>query len=143
MRWRWIIRGFCLYLCALCVTAWGGSYWCGVGVQSAGMNWVRFAMARGRAVLCHEGSEFPPLTGWEFESFPPMFKDETDMDRQANFLFLGFSYARPPGYRWVTVPLWFPTLLSGMLLWLVWRQTRRRHDGPGFPVEAATKCAKM
>jgi hypothetical protein len=33
------------------------------------------------------------------------------------------------------IPLWFPTLISAGLLWLVWRKTRKTYPGGGFPVE--------
>ena len=40
------------------------------------------------------------------------------------------------------VPLYFPTLLSALLLWLVWRKTRPKYNGKGFPVEVGDKQAK-
>jgi hypothetical protein len=66
-------------------------------------------------------------------------------DQSNVFHFLGFAYEPygPPfrslSFVWVRIPLWFPTLVSGGLLWLVWRKTRPRYKpGTGFPVEPAS-----
>jgi hypothetical protein len=34
-------------------------------------------------------------------------------------------------------PLWFPTLLSALALWFVWRKTHSPYCKKGFPVEPA------
>ena len=56
---------------------------------------------------------------------------------------LGFRYWCADDWRTtrlplqVWIPFWFLMLLSGLLLVLVWRVTRPRQLGQGFPVELA------
>ena len=51
--------------------------------------------------------------------------------------FYGGAVPRLPDSLLIVFPLWLPTLLLLALNWLVWRMTRRRGEGRGFPVEPA------
>jgi hypothetical protein len=58
---------------------------------------------------------------------------------------LGFAWdahAGPDRWHYIMIPLWFPPLLSALLLWLVWRKTRPKSSGKGFPVEVGEKTTK-
>jgi hypothetical protein len=43
---------------------------------------------------------------------------------------------------WLGFPFWFPTLLSALLLCLIWRKTRPKCTGKGFPVEPVQQPTK-
>jgi hypothetical protein len=40
------------------------------------------------------------------------------------------------------IPLWLPTILSAGFLGLVWRKTRPKFSGKGFPVQVGAKPTK-
>jgi hypothetical protein len=55
---------------------------------------------------------------------------------------LGFYCGRWPRFSdsfGIAFPLWLPTLLSALLLWLVWRKTRPKLAGNAFPIEPTAK----
>jgi hypothetical protein len=148
MVWRWIIRGMGIALLTLCVAAWVGSYFeCAIAVnQSKTAHW--------QANL--EGGEFhiwyyrpTRHSGWYVRFFP--------YNAIGHHATLRMSYARTPyhvlGFAWrwdpttepqlwVMIPLWFPTTLAAGFLWLVWRKTRPKYNGKGFPVEVAATPPK-
>ena len=146
---RWIIRGLTLTLLTLCVVAWVGSYWRCVSVN----HWRNKTdvdvsiIAHGRLLL--HSAEFKTITTptarWSVGNLDAGRNDLKIFDRYSTFSFGGFAllYGDPDRtinrLRGVSIPLWFPTLLSGMLLWFVWRKTKAKPKG--FPVET-TATAK-
>jgi hypothetical protein len=146
MMRRWIIRGLALTLLTLCVVAWVGSYfetvtwtylgpvhYIGIGVDSGLVEFLD--------VMPHPiPATMTPKTGWDWAYHLP----SNPRILKADHSLLGFGYEAPPGAApgWaVWIPMWFPTVLSALLLWLVWRKTRPAYNGRGFPVESPGKEA--
>ena len=126
---RSIIRGLAIALLTLCVTAWVGSY-CRIISLDHGLSPDRIVMEinRGRFVL--DWSALFLSGNWQ------VTVGETDVNPQPGLL--GFFLCGVGFF----MPLWFPTTLSAGLLWLVWRKTRPKYTGKGFPVEPAAKPTK-
>jgi hypothetical protein len=143
---RWLIRALALTLLTLCAVAWVGSYSKMVGYNYAAKNWYSVIWANGRvsfAVVDAAKPGFnvkPPPKGSSFTIRAPSALYWDYYGRLAEYQFVGFVAHR--GYdSYIIIPLWFPTLLSAALLWLVWRKTRPNYNGRGFPVEPARKEA--
>ncbi len=131
---RWIIRNCFIALCVVCVATWVGSYWrffelgyhgdieYSGGIQSGRLGGWRVIIGP------------PPYHAWLWSSSRPApWQDDADSTK---FHLLGFAvYYVPSWYTTITIPLWFPTLLSAVLLWFVWRKTRPKLVGKAFPVE--------
>ena len=60
-------------------------------------------------------------------------------DNKTDYRFLGFSIIP---WLFVSFPLWFPTLLSALLLWFIWRKTPAERNSRGFPVAPTAKANK-
>jgi hypothetical protein len=133
MVWRRVIRGLAVALVTVCAVAWVGSYWRAVGIayvpkaaQYFGVIWD------GRFDLARVATPGAPYRGWVFVSDRPRWHD---WDAGATRHWIGFSVQVNAMRTEGTIPLWFVTLLSAGLLWLVWRWTRPKHNERGFPVE--------
>jgi hypothetical protein len=137
---RWVIRGVATVLLTLCVGAWVGSYMRSIPIYDDGRGYI----------ACLDGGEFD--FGWldQRPSARNGWVPNPDRNSQEAFIqvvkpseyhfVIGTVYCDATSYS-LTVPLWFPTLLSSLLLWLVWRKTRPKYGGRGFPVEVAGKGA--
>jgi hypothetical protein len=136
MFWRWLIRGSAVALLALCVAAWGVSYWRGVQVWYQSKRGTSYGMGCewGRLYYFNSLVHLSMRPGWQIGREPAY--DWTGQDASANFMFLGFTFSRPGHFYEVTIPLWFCTALSAALLFLLWRRTGSRYIGKGFSVEA-------
>jgi len=138
---RWVIRGSAIALLTLCLSLWGWSYFYELSVRNTpyfnGVPWVcDFDM--------YAGSVFFKLTNnawggneFRFERYPSSW-----LGLRHAKLFPGFAYhsTRHPIHtivieRELEVPFWLPSLFLGGLVWFVWRQTRVKREGRGFPVE--------
>lgn len=143
MTRRWLIRSLFIALAMTCVLVWVASYWRGVYAHYVGESDYRAECQRGRAVFEYLGRSKQPLYIWRITDFDPSPYVAWPYDRLADYAYFGFSYrhgrqlTNPPAFdpAIVTIPLWFPTLLSSGLLWLAWRKTRPKPRG--FPVEVA------
>jgi hypothetical protein len=73
---------------------------------------------------------------------PNDFQQSRYFYQHAFYHFIGFAYdpKKEALETMVLIPLWFPTLLFALLLWLVWRKTRGKGPGRGFPVEVGKKA---
>jgi hypothetical protein len=148
---RWLIRGLALTLLTLSAVAWVGSYF--EGVQRANNYWgyaTDFTLGNGSADIWVEqmaGHGLIIYVGWMYGR-----SDKYDMRAEYEHLdckYFGFGVTLPalhpheknPEYWSVFFPLWFPTLLSALFLWLVWRNTRPRYNGKGFPIQVGPKNA--
>jgi hypothetical protein len=137
MKKSWLIRDLALTLLTLCVVAWVGSYWrCLYFACESGrpftVIWNVVGIARGR---------FWTRTHWpsRVDEFGlctrPLGKDY----QWGTSGFMGFSLQW--GVRGaIVIPLYLPTLLSALLLWFVWRETRAKPRG--FPVEPVVKSGE-
>jgi hypothetical protein len=81
----------------------------------------------------------PTPEGLRFETGVPQRKELKKSYTATAYRLGGFGWDEPVGFLgtsvYVFVPLWFPAMLSVGLLWVVWRKTRGKYDGKGFPVE--------
>lgn len=138
---RWVNRGLVLALLTLCVEAWVGS-----GVYEwhvrfdwfgCGMNWGTVYVSIGRLDM----RDLPPWDG--FRVYPELAPPST----RAGGDFLGFGFHRfssiRSDVRRFTVPFWFLTASSALLLVLVWRKPRAMPVGGAFPVEPARAGEKQ
>jgi hypothetical protein len=146
---RWLIRGTALTLLALCVVAWAASYLTTVWVEYDSPMWgwswsLESGTLRANDVRSLDGKMLQLgahgwSAGWreanQLMADPPPF-----LYRLGGFGYWSQSLTEY-GHRSVCAPVWLPTLLSAVLLWLIWRKTRPAHSGRGFPVEAAGKEA--
>jgi hypothetical protein len=130
---RWITRGLALALLALCVAVWVGSYWQygGVVYTCGGVRFCALAVNCGRLLV---EADYPPPNG-HWHALRGAAFEWTKWDADMDFKFLGFGVMRQARIVEMTVPLWFPTSLSGVLFWFVWRKTRSRLVDRAFPGE--------
>jgi hypothetical protein len=135
---RWFIRSLALALLTLCVTAWVGSYWRLIEME----RWDRHRIiCQGQwgeiCLYCEDKRRTAPLeVTWRCYSSEPLLIQAIYGSTPHHFA--GFAFERFSGNYWhVFIPLWFPTLVSALLLWFVWRKTRAKVVGGAFPVELA------
>jgi hypothetical protein len=150
MIWRWIIRGLCLALLTLCVTAWAGSYFecASISYGSKAGYLTVLDLIGGEVSFAHRQMPFP--RGWTMEHGHGQYsRDQRDRAQAVNEIIphhaLGFAWEYTNRFFFsltVITPLWFPPLLSALLLGLVWRKTRRKHATGGFPVGAGGAVGK-
>ena len=140
MMRRSIIRGTCVLLLALCITAWVGSYWRALGFAHQGNKMYSLNIDCGRVLVGSWNLDASPPV-WNASFYPP--KGWTEWDATMGNRFLGFTFNGPTATydtRFsVTIPLWFITAFSILLLRFIWRKTRPLYSGKAFPVEPATK----
>jgi hypothetical protein len=119
----------------------GGSYWFGylASVHYRGKSiqgW--FGLVHQRIELGYWAIERPFAAGWRFyPRIDTSWSGWSYRDAHSTWHFMGFTYDDRIVGRGATIPLWFPTLLSALLLWFVWRKTRATPVGRAFPVEVA------
>jgi hypothetical protein len=143
---RWLIRSLALTLLTLCAAAWVGSYFRGIKILVlSGTHVWEPGLAGGELNLVYGhhdpiASSVWEVTCWKYDS------DTRSATRAryegATYHFLGFGWRSGTltNYHLLMIPLWFPTLLSALLLALVWRKTRTKIIGRGYPVEPAPKA---
>jgi hypothetical protein len=134
---RWLIRGSALTLLTLCAVAWVGSHWMELQISYVGKMWNSIKWVNGDLVLGRTTAVAAPFSGFRVTHDRFLGNSDSRSDEEVNFL--GFEYLNLAWGQWFSVPLLYPTLLSALLLWLVWRKTRPAYNGRGFPVEAAGK----
>jgi hypothetical protein len=137
---RWIIRGLAVALLMMCVVAWGGSYfrWVQVGFVNDGHYWA--GNVHYGEMFFDDEMMFNAGPGWYWihelrEADVVMAKA---LHSAVKSDFLGFAYRSGSPFASigiVIVPLWFVTLMAGVVVWVVWRKTRPKFSGKGFPVE--------
>jgi hypothetical protein len=140
---RRLIRIPCICLLALSVAAWVVSYFqmLGVGRMGCQHTWSLEMECGTISYYWDTQSRLPDPNGpiWIWLHWPSDSQRMDYLHKIAAIRFLGFAYRPTPAWfqSWVLfVPFWFPTLLSTLLLCLVWRKTRPKHLGRGFPVDA-------
>jgi hypothetical protein len=141
MKKRRFIRGFFIALLTLCVAAWVASYLQGLRIEYVGNGWYTALIGGGRFGLLLTLGNGTPATGpgvrpgWEIVANLDYRNYWLMWDGTADVHGLGFAYFHHKALWRISMPLWFPTLLSAALLVLVWRKTRPQYNGKGFPIE--------
>jgi len=133
MKLRWLIRTFAIALLTLCLSLWAWSYFYSFSVRYKSC-WVETCMG-GVHMGFGDMSRFSP--GWRFQYDRDVYSLGELVGSRS---FLGFAclwqeYAHIGTVSVLVIPFWFSSLLSAGLLWFVWRQTRPKSTGRGFPVE--------
>ena len=140
MMLRWLIRSLFIAFAVICVVVWASSYWRGVDFVFSGNSHNLMGYGHGRAYLLSIKNSAPQPFYWDIRvqntSGPTDWRME---NREADYAFFGFSFLHRSQWSFITIPLYFPTLLSALLLWLVWRKTRAKPIGGAFPVEPTAK----
>ncbi|MCL2639464.1 MAG: hypothetical protein FWD53_01330 [Phycisphaerales bacterium] len=135
MTLRWPLRSFALTLLTLCLSSWAWSYFLSfyIGYVSSSLGRAYWITTYTGGVLLSADRVGLSELGWQFGY------DRDARSWESAERFLGFAYQSWPssiGAPWyVGIPFWFPSLLSAVLLWFIWRQTRPKTEGRGFPVE--------
>ena len=148
MSRRWLIRCFLIALCVICIGVWVESYWRSTEVvlgNNIHGHWiVILGLSNGMTVLCLDRASGLPPPGWFYyytlstpSSPVGLARFFAESYAYAPFHLLGFSYHS--ALKCVTIPLWFPTLLSASLLWFAGRKTERKPTGGAFPIEPLAK----
>jgi hypothetical protein len=137
MKKRWIFRGIVLLLLAVCVTVWVASYWGGMRVQGCrGGRFLQVIAVEGVGYMGEDGSV--PFRDSPFRfSFEHGARAKDLLDMSTTTWSFGGIFRNLPVSGYIIFPFWLPTLPSALLLWFVWRKTRARPVGRGFPVEPA------
>ena len=133
---RWLMFGLALLLLTLCLAAWGVSYWRQLYAFHNGKTYLSFTLSSAR-VLIRWGSKLDLGPGWHF--YTQEVESWDDLDQRATFCWLGFSYGPGFDFPYFTIPLWFPSLLSLLLVWFTWRKSRRKPEGKAFPIEPSVE----
>jgi|WetSurMetagenome_2_1015567.scaffolds.fasta_scaffold550491_2 hypothetical protein len=131
---RWIMRGLGVTLLTLCVAAWVASYWwtLDAGYSRRAHVWAYFSGGRMNFAHCSSSAGTGWYCHWGSGSF-----DWTVFNGFSHVGFAGFQIVHTSDTQWLVFPLWFPTVMSGAVLGLVWWRTRPRREVRGFPVETA------
>ena len=134
---RWLMFGLALMLLTLCLAAWGVSYWRRIYVIHHGKTSLSFILNSGRVSVEWAG-EVGTAPGWYSVNKKAGSWDA--QDKRSTFCWLGFSYSVGIDGSYLTIPLWFPSLLSLILLWFAWRKARLTPKGKAFPIEPSIEA---
>ena len=134
---RWLIRVPCLLALALVVAAWMTSYMGSLTFQKhVGGYDCEVGVVQG---LTYMREIYVPLPSTPLQL---RFASEDKGGRLLEGLtapgFYGGRWPGEPDSFLIVFPLWFPMLLLAGLYWFLWRKTRDKGPGQGFPVEPAT-----
>jgi hypothetical protein len=144
---RWLIRVPCLVALAFVVSVWIVSYFGAI----CAITWpqrraLEVKALKGLVVLDVKPPSHVNLSPGQraaFESSRIVFER---MGTPANMGVMptkfGFYFGTYHGIAHafeIVFPLWLPTLLLTLLNWFVWRKTRAKYNGRGFPVEVGKK----
>ena len=146
---RGFIRSFFIGSLVVCVGAWVESYWRAAGVEHYGSSggWDNtLILINGKMHFYHtfvNGVSFRPLPSYRLinEAAQRSALARGIFGAEGEQGFLGFGFERGIDDH-AMVPLWFPSALSVLLLWPVYRKTRQKTAGRAFPVEASNDPAK-
>lgn len=148
---RWIIRSFFLGLLLMCVAVWVGSHAGRAEVSWMGDDLWVLESGDGQIGLEHWPS-FREKYGWRdgeptwkcsfataSGNAPPYILDDHDYRARRDFLGFMFLWDDPyqSGLCAGGIPFYFLTVISVLVLLLVWRTTRNPKIGGAFPVETA------
>jgi len=129
---RWLIRSLFLLALAFVVGAWVTSYFGGiVAITSFGGRFWAVGAVQGLGITA-EGSSSSVVSGFHFGG--------TADGLVPTILGFGWGeesdpFSTDPPYLESVFPLWLLTVVLAGLNWFVWRKTRAKYNGRGFPVE--------
>ena len=144
MKKRWLIRSIFIQLLAVCVAAWVGSYWQMVGVEFTQDQRSQLLAVEGGLIVIGDGEQSLWIGGRVLLHHHPSDNESLKKSYLAtDYHVAGFAYNSASIThhlrRAATIPLYFPTLFSTLLLWFVWRKTKAKPIGRAFPMEPAKK----
>jgi hypothetical protein len=135
-----ITRVFLIVLCVLCAAIWAGSHF-----KEASVLYITPDRTRLARITCgyidvyslFDRSSFDGIWDFAFENSDSELRGT--WYKGMEYHFGGFAFDHNPGVpTWeIVIPMWFPTLLSLLLLWLAVRKPRAKTTGGAFPVEPA------
>jgi hypothetical protein len=136
---RWLIRLPFLLALALVVGAWIRSYFGELDVyqMTKGFYWDVGAV-RGQGFLGVDLSSPYPVKPLTF-SFSSGETREDFLNAPTTWGFYGGPVPLWRDAYVIIFPLWLPTLLLAVGNGFVWRKTKKRNTGQGFPIEPSTK----
>jgi len=137
MTRRWFIISFFVLL-VLCTAAWIAGFFRILQIRYVGPAYVRtITLDQGALIYSCDSVmlmdvKFTP--GWSNENRPCDPESFIDWYKHTKHHFIGFAYTPRP-FSDIWIPVWFPSLLSVLLLYLTWRKAAP--TGRGFPIEVA------
>jgi hypothetical protein len=132
------VRRAALILCLLAFTGsaglWVRSYITADAIRAQYRNdWVMIESVRGGIVIVYmDVILLPADTYWSWHRVPTSAEGPTDRAARKGAV-MGFKWRTENNL--IRLPLWFPTLASGLLSLCLWRRGRRKQAGRGFPVD--------
>ena len=132
-----ILRTFCILLTLSTLCLWAASYYRAVGVNQKGIWLATVEWGKIYFTACDGAG---PASTWVWSTYRAGAEPSRTGYRNSHH-FAGFGYFRedagPPwGSQWgLYIPLWFPTVVSVGLLWLVWRPSKTIRAESAFPVQ--------
>ena len=140
---RWLIRSFFIVLLTTACVAWAGSYFRRIMFEISFTTHAEAWTLDSGVIVCDAFPSLPASRGhWEWRQTSADRKDVQRAYKEESH-FLGFAYHAPTASwndRNLMIPLWCPTLLSAIALWVAWRKTRLPTAGTRFPVTVAAKA---
>jgi hypothetical protein len=143
---KWIIRSLAMSLLTLCVVAWVGSWWKWIGFQYGHGDCALFILKVECGTVEVANRNLTYIAAFEWGLRPAECEAHQNVLQGCRHRVFGFASDTDTG-AWhdkeFFMPFWFPTLLSALLLRVLWRKTRPKYSGKSFPVEpAATEIIK-
>jgi hypothetical protein len=136
MKRRWVFPIVLAVCCLACVTAWVVSYFRDEGIEYWGRYVCGLVVKDGELKGCFLPGYFRS-EGWHWRSFPEPLSDWVYHDPWASVIcdYFGFYFAlgRPWGVV-IGIPLWFPSIVGLVVLWIAWRKARAKPDRRAFPI---------
>jgi hypothetical protein len=139
---RWLIRLPFLLALALVVGVWITSH---IGLlytdkRFAGRLWTIFVI-QGLATFDVEAPYTHPDEPFSFD-FSRKYTAKDVIPMPTTLGFYAGRWRGEPDTLLLIFPLWLPSVMLSGLNWFVWRKTRAKYNGRGFPVEPTQSPAK-
>jgi len=143
---RWLIRSLALMLLTLCVVAWVGSRFFYFQVdRRSPLLILTFWIGGGMVGYQHThvpGASTGAHWSWGCGRYSYPFEWINHDPEAHHFIVLSYKVATPSAIESnVWIPLWFPVLVSGVLLWFFWQNTKPNPQG--FPIAPAAPTTEV
>jgi hypothetical protein len=142
---RWICRGLCICLLLICTVAWVGSYFEEVYLFHGNHGTLSILGLNGGFLYLYvQPNPMYSSSESHWVHHPPIAGAGYDGYRGSTYHFAGIAYqpTSDPTSGWsVDLSMWLVTVGLILVLWFVWRKTRRKITGGAFPVEPARRVS--